>query len=92
MPLLFLLGWAKLVPLKAWLALFIVLAVITALLVARYDWIIQGRNAALETINQANQKAKDNAAQGSDAVERCYALGGIWDRAGGVCATPKPGG
>jgi hypothetical protein len=44
-----------------------------------------GKATATQTIIEANQKAKDKADAGIQNVDDCYARGGDWNRARGVC-------
>jgi hypothetical protein len=44
-----------------------------------------GKAEAIKTITDANQKAKDKADVGIQNVDDCYARGGDWNRARGVC-------
>jgi hypothetical protein len=44
-----------------------------------------GKAEAIKTITDANQKVKDKADAGIKDVEDCYARGGDWNRARGVC-------
>jgi hypothetical protein len=73
------------VPLTAWL-------VAGVLVVAGlYHWRATnaayeaGKATATQTITDANQKAKDKADAGIQNVDDCYARGGDWNRARGVC-------
>jgi hypothetical protein len=73
------------VPLTAWLVAGVLAAA------GLYHW--RATNAAYEagkanatqTIIDANQKAKDKADAGIQNVDDCYARGGTWNRARGVC-------
>jgi hypothetical protein len=73
------------VPLTAWL--------VTGVLVAAglYHWRATsaayeaGKATATQTITDANQQAKDKADAGIQNVDDCYARGGTWNRARGVC-------
>ncbi len=75
------------VPLSAWL---VAGGIVTAGL---YHWHATrtayeaGKAAATQTINDANQKAKDKADAGIKNVDDCFAAGGAWDRARGVCVS-----
>jgi hypothetical protein len=44
-----------------------------------------GKQAATETIRQANEAAKGKADEGIQNVDDCFAAGGAWSRARGVC-------
>jgi hypothetical protein len=44
-----------------------------------------GKATATQTITDANQKAKDKADAGIQNVDDCFAAGGAWSRARGVC-------
>jgi hypothetical protein len=44
-----------------------------------------GKEAATQTIIEANQKAKDKADAAIKTVDDCFAAGGTWSRARGVC-------
>lgn len=51
----------------------------------------RGEAAAVTKIERANNANQDTANRSMDAIERCYASGGDWDRAGRVCVGPGPG-
>ena len=44
-----------------------------------------GKDAATQTIIDANQKAKDKADAAIKTVDDCFNAGGTWNRARGVC-------
>jgi hypothetical protein len=73
------------VPLTAWLVAGVLAAA------GLYHWRATsaayeaGKATATETIRDANQKVKDKADAGIKDVEDCYARGGDWNRARGVC-------
>jgi hypothetical protein len=46
---------------------------------------VKGRDAALEQVEKANEQAERGAAGGQAEVDACYAHGGAWDRARGLC-------
>jgi hypothetical protein len=47
-----------------------------------------GKADATQTINAANDAAKDRADAGIKDVDTCFAAGGAWSRARGVCLRP----
>jgi hypothetical protein len=47
-----------------------------------------GVAAATRTIIEANQKARDQADAAIKTVDDCFAAGGAWNRARGVCLRP----
>ena len=51
----------------------------------RDKFYVEGRDAALEQVERANEEADHRAAGGQAAVDACYAGGGAWDRARGLC-------
>jgi hypothetical protein len=73
------------VPLTAWLVAGVLAAA------GLYHWRATnaayeaGKAEAIKTITDANQKVKDKADAGIKDVEDCYARGGDWNRARGVC-------
>jgi len=73
------------VPLTAWLVAGVLVAA------GLYHWRATsaayeaGKATATQTITDANQKAKDKADVGIQNVDDCYARGGAWSRARGVC-------
>jgi hypothetical protein len=73
------------VPLTAWLVAGVLLAA------GLYHWRATnaayeaGKATATQTITDANQQAKDKADAGIQNVDDCYARGGDWNRARGVC-------
>jgi len=73
------------VPLTAWLVAGVLAAA------GLYHWRATsaayeaGKATATQTIIDANQKAKDQADAGIQNVDDCYARGGDWNRARGVC-------
>lgn len=73
------------VPLTAWLVAGVLVAA------GLYHWRATsaayeaGKDAATQTIIEANQKAKDKADAGIQNVDDCFAAGGAWNRARGVC-------
>jgi hypothetical protein len=73
------------VPLTAWLVAGVLAAA------GLYHWRATsaayeaGKATATQTITDANQKAKDKADEGIQNVDDCYARGGDWSRARGVC-------
>jgi hypothetical protein len=73
------------IPLTAWLVAGVLAAA------GLYHWRATsaayeaGKATATETIRDANQKAKDKADAGIQNVDDCYARGGDWNRARGVC-------
>ena len=79
------LSMARAVPLTAWL--------VAGVLVAGglYHWRATsaayeaGKATATQTIIEANQKAKDKADAAIQDVDGCFAAGGAWSRARGVC-------
>ena len=79
------------VPLTAWLVAGVLVAA------GLYHWRATsaayeaGKAEAIKTITEANQKAKDKADAGIQNVDDCYARGGDWNRARGVCVL-SPGG
>lgn len=48
---------------------------------------VSGQRAALEQVEKANEQANKAANSGSTSVDACFAAGGTWDRATGVCQT-----
>ena len=85
------LSMARAVPLTAWLVAGVLVAA------GLYHWRATsaayeaGKATATQTIIEANQKAKDKADAGIQNVDDCYARGGDWNRARGVCVI-SPGG
>lgn len=73
------------VPLTAWLVAGVLVAA------GLYHWRATsaayqaGKAAATQTITDANQKAKDKADAAIQDVDSCFAAGGAWSRARGVC-------
>jgi len=73
------------IPLTAWLVAGVLAAA------GLYHWRATnaayeaGKATATETIRDANQKVKDKADAGIQNVDDCYARGGDWNRARGVC-------
>jgi hypothetical protein len=73
------------VPLTAWLVAGVLAAA------GLYHWRATnaayeaGKAEAIKTITDANQKAKDKADAGIQNVDDCFAAGGDWSRARGVC-------
>jgi hypothetical protein len=73
------------VPLTAWLVAGVLAAA------GLYHWRATnaayeaGKATATQTITDANQQAKDKADAGIQNVDDCYARGGDWNRARGVC-------
>lgn len=73
------------VPLTAWLVAGVLVAA------GLYHWRATsaayeaGKATATQTITDANQKAKDKADAAIQDVDSCFAAGGDWNRAGGVC-------
>jgi hypothetical protein len=73
------------IPLTAWLVAGVLLAA------GLYHWRATnaayeaGKATATQTIIEANQKAKDRADAGIQNVDDCFAAGGTWSRARGVC-------
>jgi hypothetical protein len=83
-----LLALVRAVPLTAW--------IVAGVLVAAglYHWHATsaayqaGKAAATETIKAANEAAKDKADEAIQDVDSCFAAGGAWSRARGVCLRP----
>lgn len=79
---------ARRIPWQAWL----VAGVLTA--GGLYHWRAvnaaheAGKQAAINTITEANQKAKDKADEAIQDVDSCFAAGGAWSRSRGVCLRP----
>jgi hypothetical protein len=79
------LSMARAVPLTAWLVAGVLVAA------GLYHWRATsaayeaGKATATQTIIEANQKAKDKADAAIQNVDDCYARGGDWSRARGVC-------
>jgi hypothetical protein len=73
------------IPLTAWLVAGVLAAA------GLYHWRATnaayeaGKATATQTITDANQQAKDKADAGIQNVDDCYARGGDWNRARGVC-------
>ena len=51
----------------------------------RHELIGQGVQQEIQTMEKANAQSEKSATAGSDAVDGCFATGGDWDRANGVC-------
>lgn len=47
-----------------------------------------GKAEAIQTIKAANEAAKGKADEGIQNVDDCFAAGGAWSRARGVCLRP----
>lgn len=83
-----LMALARRIPLQAWL----VAGVLT--FAAVYHWRAvnaaheAGKAEATETIRAANEAAKGKADEGIQNVDDCFAAGGAWNRARGVCIRP----
>lgn len=73
------------IPAKVWAVFAGVIAVIVLVLYMHHVWYMQGLNHAEEQINAANQHAKEQAEQGQQTVDQCFASGGTWNRDRGVC-------
>jgi len=73
------------IPLTAWLVAGVLAAA------GLYHWRATnaayeaGKAEATQTIIEANQKAKDKADAAIQDVDSCFAAGGAWSRARGVC-------
>jgi len=73
------------IPLTAWLVAGVLVAA------GLYHWRATsaayeaGKADATQTIIEANQKAKDKADAAIQDVDSCFAAGGAWNRARGVC-------
>lgn len=78
------LGAARAVPWQAW-AVAAALAGIGLYGCHEYE---RGRNEAVATITQTNDKAREKADAASQRVEDCV---GVWDRARGVCVPDGAG-
>ena len=47
-----------------------------------------GQTAALQKVEQANERVRQTADRAAKSVDDCYAHGGGWDRDRGVCVSP----
>ena len=78
------------IPLTAWLVAGVLAAA------GLYHWRATsaayeaGKAEATETIKAANEAAKGKANEAVQDVDSCFAAGGAWSRARGVCI-PSPG-
>ncbi|MDQ0475465.1 hypothetical protein [Labrys wisconsinensis] len=80
-----LLGLLNVVPLRAWLVAGGIAAAALAggyVIRTAYERGLAAGTAAIGETNHANEKRADRS---GDAVERCYAGGGRWDRFERVC-------
>lgn len=76
---------------KNWKAVLIGVAVLIITMAALYErsvLIAEGEADAKAKIDQANQEEMRRANEAQDTVDGCYAIGGDWDRARGVCVGP----
>jgi hypothetical protein len=85
-----LLSLLRVVPWQAWLVAGVLAAA------GLYHWRATsaayeaGKAEATETIKAANEAAKGKANEAVQDVDSCFAAGGAWSRARGVCI-PSPG-
>lgn len=79
------------VPWRVWVIVAALATGVVGFAYMRHHYIAQGRVEAIDAIKQANDKAAGDAAKGVHDVETCFASGGDWDRANGVCAIPATG-
>ena len=54
----------------------------------RHELILQGEHQAQQEIIDANDKAMALAISAAHTVDACFAAGGTWDRAAGLCLNP----
>jgi hypothetical protein len=78
-------------PWQVWAAVAAVVIVLVVGQRLRSDGVADGRAAATREIEEANDAAKGMADRAGADVDNCYAGGGTWDRARGVChhGTPR---
>jgi len=74
--------------LKYWrvcLVALVVLAVAAGLTYERVTGYEQGKDAAVQTIDKANDEEMQRAQAAAKTVDDCVAAGGVWNRDVGVC-------
>lgn len=82
---LFALTLFRLVPIRDWFYIGIIVAILGGVAYARSHWINQGKAEVLTDINTANAKAQGNADKGIKDVADCFNAGRNWNRTTGVC-------
>ena len=75
----------SLIPLRGWLIIGAVAAVLIGCLVVIRSIERNAADKAIETIERANNAAREKATTGENAVSDCYARNGYWDRANRMC-------
>lgn len=76
------------VPWQMWLVIALVVAFLGFGWYNRSVGYREGSSEAVTEIKDANEKALEKADRASDRVRKCYATGGTWDVAHGVCDHP----
>lgn len=74
--------------LKNWRALAVAVGVIALIAFGSYERLkgySAGKTAAVEKIEKANELENARATSAAKTVDDCFAAGGDWDRAAGVC-------
>jgi Tfp pilus assembly major pilin PilA len=77
-----------LVPIKDWLYLSVIAALVVGGLYYEHTVYEQGYTAATTAITVANEKAQTNALKAQQPVDACFAAGGNWNNDLRVCEHP----